>query len=106
MKEEEVLFYAMPTSTAIPAADLLPLLEEFAALSPTHQAAYLCCIRAGTITRRTDDTRRLAAALGSCRRTACRAIAAIRRQPTLRRTVVWQGFPAPDSPATGSEPGQ
>lgn len=86
--------------------DLLPLLEEFAALSPTHQAAYLCCIRAGEVTRRTDDTLRLAAALGCCRRTACRAIAAIRRKRHLRRAVVWQGFPEPGSPATGSEPGQ
>ncbi|MGN0878450.1 MAG: hypothetical protein ACI4WT_03205 [Oligosphaeraceae bacterium] len=96
----------MPTSTAIPAADLLPLLEEFAVLSPTHQAAFLCCVRARAITRRSDDTLRLAAALGCCRRTACRAIAAIRRHRHLRRAVVWQGFPPPDSPATGCEPAE
>lgn len=80
-------------SNSINLHDLLPLLEEYGQLTPTHQAAYLCCLRAGEVTRRTDDTLRLAAALGCCRRTACRAIAAIRRQPTLRRTVAWQGFP-------------
>ena len=74
----------MPVETA----DLVPILRELVSLSPAHQRVWIfCLVHLPVVRLYSSDVADVALRLGMTPRTVQRALAAIKRTPTLSRCV-------------------